>query len=77
LGLVERENVFDRFEFEKDGPLDDDVSLEGFRKTLGSVRVSAILRGRPRLVFGIDSPPAGGTGDAVCEVRLVGRFGAA
>jgi hypothetical protein len=43
----------------------------------GSVRVRAVLRGRPRLVFGIDSPPAGGTGDAVCEVRLVGRFGAA
>jgi hypothetical protein len=30
--------------------------------TAGSVRVRAILRGRPRLVFGIDSPPAGGTG---------------
>ena len=29
--------MFDRFEFEKDGPLDDDVSLEGFRKTLALV----------------------------------------
>ena len=31
-------------------------------ETQGSVRVRAILRGRPRLVFGIDSPPAGVTG---------------